>query len=215
MSLAEIDRPRNEVDIVLDDMFGEVDSEGPGPTDALLIGGGACAAAAALIAGWPAAVLGAGLASIGIGSILPIRSTIRRGKKLAQGRKVRKLIGDGQLLDASVVPTRQLASKHNAVIDAVDPDTALGVRVRSIAHGLVEEVASLLEGHPPASAGQERYVAERVAALDELDRALQAAPVDGADHDAAVDARLAVESHADRSALTEAAELTQDLSGDQ
>lgn len=213
LSLADIDRPRGEVDLVLDEMFGEVDTEGPGLTDAVLVGGGTCAVVASLIAGLPAAVLGAGIASIGLGAILPIRSVIRRGKQQRQSRKVRDLIGDGQLLNVSAASTREMAARHDSVLALTDTDSALGVRVTSIAHGLVEEVASLLEGRPPSTPGEEQYVAERSAALVDLNTALQEASKQTADIDAALAARLAVESHADRSALTEAAELTRDLDG--
>lgn len=195
-------------------MFGEVDTEGPSVTDAALVGGGACAIAATLVAGLPVAILGVGIASVGIGSILPIRSVIRRGKHRAHDRRLRDLIGDGQLLDIRGRSTKELADTHNALIASVDATTAVGIRVRSIAHGLVEEVATLLEGHPPETDRQRAYVALRLAALHDLQRALTDHASDHAEQNASVDARLAIESHAARSALTEAAELSADLSGD-
>ena len=90
----------------------------------------------------------------------------------------------------------------------------------AIAHAAVLEAATLLDGRVPGSAGEERYVVERVDALpDAVADAVDAAPVDDELRPARTEARLEVGRIAGGSAVQDATTLARratrdDLSAD-
>ena len=208
--LSEIDKPRGEIDLMVDDILGQVDDDGPGAADAVLVTGGAAAIVASQLAALPAAVLVGGIAAVGIGAILPVRSLIRRGKSSQRTKKISSLIGDGQLLHFGDPLIAELLAAYTEVLDRSARLTAAGeLRSRSVAHGLVEEVATLLEGNPPTAA-EAGYVSARLTAIREVAELLDNDHDEVAARHAHVEARLEVEDTAS-SALIDAQELTNDL----
>lgn len=212
--LAAIDRPRGDVDQALDEMFGEVDDEGPGATDAFLLAGGAVAVIAAQIAALPAVVLVGGLAGLGLGSVLPIRSGFRRLQAKRRMGRMTALIGQGHLLDTQHPVARELVTVHRQAFAAAELMSAPErLRTRSAAHALVVEVATLLDGHRPTTDAEVGYANERLATL----RTLAAVANDTRgergpnERRAQVHARETVESLAGDSAIHQAEQLIDDL----
>src|SRR6187431_1809141 len=71
------DRAPDELDAVLDDLFGAPDTRGPSLTDAVLVGGGlAVAVAGAVLGSRPAVVVG--LVALALGLVLPARAAWQR-----------------------------------------------------------------------------------------------------------------------------------------
>ena len=181
-------RRRDDLDELIDDLLPDTD-EGPGPVDAGLLAGGAGLLAWTVLGNPPELATFAGVAALGLGSILPVRaawrwlSGRRREARLARGTPLR--VGDATV-------ARLVAAYEQ--LDAA-PDAA-----RAAAHAALTEVASLLQGRVPASDRERRYVAARTEAVEGLVAAL--AEVDpAAGDDAAVDTDLVVEAREELDAL--------------
>ncbi len=87
-------------------------------------------------------------------------------------------------------------------------------RVVAVAHSLVEEVASLLDGQLPAGAAETDYVAARVQSLADLAATLEDPRIGDGDttrRQANAEARLEIERVTGGSALTASAELQGEL----
>lgn len=159
-------RPTDGLDDLIDDLLPDTE-EGPGLTDAALIAGGGAVVAWSVAASPPVLATVAGVAAMGLGCILPLRSGWRwvAGRRHAAGGAysggVPLRVDDGLLA--------RLATAYSA-LDEVPATTGAA---RAAAHGAVLEVASLLSGRPPASEAETRYVGVRVTAVEELVGALR------------------------------------------
>ena len=76
--LDDLDRHPDEVDHLLDEVFGKPDDRGPGTVDALLVAGGLAAVLIAALSDVPSAVGFIGAVAVGIGAVLPLRWLWRR-----------------------------------------------------------------------------------------------------------------------------------------
>ena len=113
---------------------------------------------------------------------------------------------------------RQLADLYERALDASAafvPDRRS--QVGSVAHALVEEVATLLDGGLPANAAEVEYVEARLAALAELTTTVEDPRLGDGDpirRQARTEARLEVEEISGRSALRENDALLHELRPD-
>jgi hypothetical protein len=166
------ERRRDEIDDVLDDLFGEAPRVAPGPLDAVLVAGGAAAVITALIADLPGRLMGLGFAALGFGLILPLQHAWTRAVRARALRRVREVLGQGTPLDVSHPATRRLANAYRRLERSAGAE--FGADALESAHLALVEVAGLLRGRPPQSPGERRYVAERTDAIaglaDRLER---------------------------------------------
>ena len=184
--------PRNKdgLDDLIDELLPDTD-EGPGPTDAALVAGGAAVLAWSVLGSPPAVAAIAGAAAVGLGSILPLRSAWRwlRRRRRSRSRSVRLRVDDAGLA--------RLVAAYEA-LDAVPATTDMA---RAAAHGALLEVASLLDGRRPASDAETRYVAARAAAVEALLAALRALDAERPVADGAPPPELVAEAREELDAL--------------
>lgn len=210
--LADANDQRDEVDELLDDVFGQPDAGGAGPLDAALLIGGATAVIAGLTSIAPTAVLVVGLIAFCLGAVLPLRSAWRAVLAARRTRRLESMIGDGVLMSIDHPSLVALVAAYDRCTEA--QVTSTGVAATAAAHAVIIEVATLLGGGRPSDPADVRYVTERAEALDELATALNAsssADVDRARRAAVVQARAEVDRIDGRSALTDAAVLARQL----
>jgi hypothetical protein len=161
---------RDGLDDLIDELLPDTD-EGPGPMDAALVAGGAALVGWSVIGSPPVAATVAGLAAVGLGCILPVRSAWRWF-----ARRRRQAAGAGGL------PLRidhPALARLAAAYESLGGLAATTEPARTAAHGAVLEVASLLDGRTPASDAENRYVGARVAAVENLAEALRAVEARG------------------------------------
>lgn len=169
-------RARDELDELVDEMFGPSTEERPGPFDLVLLIGGALLLAWAILAGGPAWVAVIGLGALVLGAALPARSLVRRYRHAAATRRLRAARGRGHVLDATSDPTAALvAAQATLRTAAARPGSIYSGRALVAGHTACVEVATLLGGAPPDGAVQEEYVAKRTAAILALAAQLDAA----------------------------------------
>jgi hypothetical protein len=172
------ERRRDEIDDVLDDLFGEAPRDAPGPFDAVLIVGGAALAVTALIADLATWLLGLGVACAAFGLILPLHHAWTRLVRARSLRRVREVMGQGTPLDVGHPEARRLTdSYHRVERSAAD---GLATDVLDPAHLALLEVAGLLRGRPPESPAERQYVAERADAISRLAETLERPAVEEA-----------------------------------
>lgn len=211
--LDDANRGRDDVDDVLDDLFGEPDQRGPGIADAVLVAGGAGLAAAGQLASLPTVITVIGIAAAALGLVLPARSAWRRAGVSRRTRRLAAVVGNGMLLRTDDELLQQLVAAHDRIEQRVQTgrDTE---RARSVAHAAAYEVASLLEGRLPATAAEREYVAARTVALENVAALLadpNLPPDDHGSRQAMVEARREVEAITGDSSVTDAADLLREL----
>jgi hypothetical protein len=213
-ALAAVDGPRDDLDAVLDDVFGPPDDGGAGPLAAALLLVGAAAIVAGLTSLVPTWVLVAGLVVFGLGAVLPLRSLWRRAATARRATRPRAGIGDGVPLRTDQPAVAGLVAAHARCREAAAAVAApRRVQVEAVAHAALLEAATLLDGRSPGSAAEAQYVVERVGALDALAAAVAAVPADDERRRARTAARLGVERLAGGSAVQDAAALARELRG--
>jgi hypothetical protein len=166
--------PRDELDMLVDDVFGPSTDERPGPFDVLLVIGGAILLAWAVLTGASAWIIVAAVVAIVLGMALPARSLVRRYRGAAASRRIRSAERRGYILDATAGSTVELLRAHEDLVAAAAlPGSVYGGRALDAAHEALVEVASLLDGAPPGVPAQDEYVAKRTGAIAALARQLQ------------------------------------------
>jgi hypothetical protein len=210
---------RGEVDDVLDDLFGEPDTKGPGIADAALVVGGAGVTVAALIAAWPTAIVVGGLGALGLGSVLPLQATWRKLRSAKSSGKIRSVVRAGTLLRIDHKSTARLVHSYELLVKEAERLTP-AVRQRTLAVGrnALVEVASLLDGKTPVTVAEVEYVDSRIVALDELAAVVRQPSVgdgDGLARQARLEARREVESLDGQTSLADARDLARDLLGNE
>lgn len=151
---------KDGLDDLIDELLPDTD-EGPGPMDAALVAGGAAVVAWSVLGSPPVAVTVAGVAALGLGCILPLRS----GWRWLVGRRQAR----AALLSLDDPEVARLVEAYEALDDVPATTDA----ARAAAHGAMLEVASLLDGRTPASDAERRYVAARTTAVEGLVAALR------------------------------------------
>lgn len=202
-------RRRDDLDRLIDDLLPDSD-EGPGLVDVALLASGAGLLTWTVAGSPPELATFAGVAALGLGSILPVRAAWRWTSERRASRRRAALLARG-------VPARVTDPDVRRLIAAYEELDAAPHAARAAAHGAVMEVASLLQGRPPSSERERSYVAARadavenlVAALGELD-----APVDEeqpvVDHDLVVQAREELDAVGGVTSLSRLDELTEEM----
>src|SRR4051812_6983339 len=90
--LGDVGGRRDDLDELLDDVFGEPDDRGPGPVDAVLLVGGAAAIVVGSVTSAPAAVTVVGAIAAALGAVLPARALWRRVADGGRSRRLRALV---------------------------------------------------------------------------------------------------------------------------
>jgi hypothetical protein len=215
--LEDLERGRDELDELLDDVFGEPDDRGPGAVDAVLVVGGVAAIIGAQAASLPTVVTVCGAAAVGLGAVLPLRSLWRRVGSARRASRLQSLLGDGVLLRTDHSIIEQLLAAHQRLMSVTTRlAAAQRARVHDVAHGALLEVASLLGGRPPGAQAEVDYVVARARALEDLAATVADPRVGDGEADrrrALVEARHEVEQLTGSSSLTEASDLSRELLG--
>lgn len=158
----------DDIDLLLDDLFGEDDGRPPSLADYLLVGAGACGVAAALLLDLPGVVLVAAAAMLAIGAILPLRSLGRAVTGRLHRRRATELSGDGMVLRTGSAPVRRLLAGFERLATVADAQRGpLTAEAFAAGHALVREVAVLLAGRDPAH-DELAFVAVRAAEVEAL-----------------------------------------------
>ena len=215
--LGDLERGRDELEELLDDVFGEPDERGPGPVDAVLVVGGLGAIIGGQAASLPTVVTVCGAAAVGLGAVLPLRSLWRRLGSARRASRFRSLLGDGVLLRTDHASLEQLLAAHRRLLSLTAPlAPAPRARVHDVAHAALVEVASLLGGRTPGAQVEVDYVAARTRALEDLAATVADPRTGDGETDrrrALVEARHEVERLAGGSSLTDASDLSRELLG--
>jgi hypothetical protein len=207
---------RDELDEAFDELFGSDPGSSPGWFDVLLVAGGIALAAWGWLHLDSTAVIAVGAGLAALGSVMPFRAAWRRVKHGRTERRRASVLAQGPIVDAAHPATAELVAAYGALLDATGAaPSSRAAEARVAAHAAVLESASLLEGGPPETPAQLRYVERRVEAIagltDALTRpaenAVAAGPADPR-REARTEAHEELESIG-ASSLTELAELTE------
>lgn len=168
-------RAPDDLDHLIDDVFGPDDDESASWFDLGLIGVGAALLAWATVGNGPQLVLLGAVATLALGCILPIRTAWRAAKqKRAQTRQVQALgAGVPLLLDDPAVAA--LAEAYDHLLQVL-PKAPVGLQRELLhaAHGAAMEGASLLRGGTPGSDTERGYLVQRTKAIEALTGAVRA-----------------------------------------
>lgn len=156
-------RAPDEVDELLDDLFGPPDEGGPGPADAVLVGGGGAALVGGL-AGGPVWLVGVGVVAVALGAILPARALWRGLSRRRLAARRSAVLGEGTPLRVTAGPVADLVDAHGALLALPD----VGPEALGAAHAAIADVAEVLAGSAPTDAEEAAFVADRAAALRAL-----------------------------------------------
>jgi hypothetical protein len=168
--------PKDDLDVLVDDVFGPSTDEQPGPFDIALLVGGVVVLAWAVLTGAATWVAVVAVVAIVLGMALPARNLVRRYRGARVSRRLRSAERRGYLLDVTSGSTAQLLEGHVALVAAAAlPGSVYSGRALDAAHLALVEVATLLDGAPPDGPAQDEYVARRTAAIAELTGRLTAA----------------------------------------
>lgn len=191
-------RTPDEVDELLDDLFGPADDGGPGVADAVLATGGGAAVVAGLVLSAPV-VLGVGVGAVLLGSVLPARSLWRQAQQRRLAAQRDDVLGSGTPMRVSPGPVRDLVDAHDALFALVETaPQVVGAEERAAAHAAAADVAIVLGGASPIGSEEVAFVRERADALTAVVARLSAV-ARGAPDDAEVRrARLAARQEVDR-----------------
>ena len=179
---------RDEVDSIVDELFGEDTTDGPGVADVVLFTIGLAVVVWGVLASSNGLVIAGVIVGL-LGIVLPIRAAARR---LRARRSTNAEVG-ALVLDVSSSLTARLAQSYASVLDAAAPTDTATAQAALLAVG---EVATLLDGRPPIGAAESEYVTARADALASLAEALRArpAPSTGSDSAAQIEARNEIDA---------------------
>jgi hypothetical protein len=179
---------RDDLDDLLDEIFGEPLPDGPGVADAvlLLLGGTGLALGLLGALGTWAVVVGA--VTMALGLVLPLRALATAARRRRAARAVADVLVTGTPLDVSDPLTAALAHRYADLLAESDLGGPSGEDARHLAHQTVLEVATLLRGQPPQGAAEREFVRTREEALGGLTADLARARQDTSVLDAAVEA---------------------------
>lgn len=163
---------RDELDELLDEIFGEPTREGPGAFDVALLIGGAGLVVATEVAGLSSGLLVLGIGGFGLGLILPMRDLWQRLIRRRAGRRLQTSLGQGLPLSVGHPGIQALVNAYQQISGADESTTTFGLEVLEVAHLAMIEVAGLLQGRLPVGAAEQEYVATRTRALTDLARAM-------------------------------------------
>jgi hypothetical protein len=185
VALAPAAAERDDVDELIDDVFGEAPTDGPGVADVVLAASGLVLVLLArfdVLGDWAYVVGGSGIA---LSLVLPVRALLTGARRRRHARGVETALGSGTPLDVSDPLTAELAAAYTALLVEVEPG-ASGEDAGDLAHQTVLEAASLLRGRTPQGEAEREFVRTRTRALHGLALDLAQARQDTTTYDAAV-----------------------------
>lgn len=165
-------RQGDDLDVLIDEVFGPPTDEGPGWFDAALIAGGLALVAWSVVAG------GTGLGVLGVvllvlGVALPARSLMRAGRARRIAGRERAAMSSGAALDVSDPAVGALVAAYESLrLAAGLPGAGTGPEAIEAGHAALLEVVSLLGPRPPVDDAERGYVDDRTAAIRDLTAAL-------------------------------------------
>lgn len=159
----------DELDEIIEDMFGPSTDEGPGLFDLALIAIGAGLVAWSWISGGGGPWFVIGIVVIVLGIALPARSIVRAARARRVARAERRILGSGHALDISDPAVGTLAGSYDGLVHAAGlPGVRNGQAAIEAGHAAVLEVASLLQGRPPLTEDERAYIERRTQAIRDL-----------------------------------------------
>jgi hypothetical protein len=162
-------RPRDELDDLIDKLFGPSTDEKPGRFDAGLAVVGLILAAWAIILGGPSVALWIGIAATVLGLALPARALLRRLDSSPSGGFRRRIVDGGLPLDASQPATLALIGAYARLMQMSRMQGTGNPKQALLAgHAAVVEVARRLDGQAPDTPAKVRFVSMRTGALEAL-----------------------------------------------
>lgn len=168
------ERPPDEIDEAITDLFGPDPTTRPGRFDVLLVVVGVGLILWARLALHSDAITALGAICLFLGSVLPLRSTWRAFKRWRQARRRAAVTSRGPALDVTDPLTRRLAGAYKALLEASTlPGAPLKVEAPRAGLTAVTEVGSLLGGRPPSTFAEREYVEKRTAAIERLTKTLR------------------------------------------
>ena len=223
-------RTGDDLDILIDEVFGPSTDEGPGPFDVVLVVGGLLLVGWSWLTGGSGPWIAVGVGMIVLGVALPARSAVRAARARRVARREERALGTGLALDVADPSVGTLAGSYDALVHAAGlPGVTNGREVIAAGHAAVLEVASLLGGRPPLTDEERAYVDRRTLAIRDLTAQLsrtyrvwrrgrqleqQDATQEARDRAAAVaNARAELEATTGTGAVEELARLRADLDG--
>jgi hypothetical protein len=186
VALAPAVADRDDLDELLDDLFGEAPADGPGVADVVLAVGGLVLVLLArqdVVGDWAYVVGGAGIA---LSLVLPVRAVLTGARRRREARGLATTLDAGTPLDVSDPLTASLGEAYAALLDEAERSGASGEDARDLAHQTVLETATLLRGRAPQGEAEREFVRARTQALHGLTRDLARARRDTTALDAAV-----------------------------
>lgn len=160
----------DELDDVLDELL-PVGDGGPGPFDALLVGGGAALTAWSVLGTGPSAAAVIGLVAVALGLVLPVREATRRTRARWHERRLRSLVADGTLLVVADPAIVRLVELHGDLATRVGEDR--GARAFTAAHAALVDAAAILDGRPSPGPHDRARVTRLVDAVADLHHAYE------------------------------------------
>lgn len=169
------DGSSDDLDQLIDEVFGPPPQDRPGAFDVVLVVGGILLLAWGLATSAGTLPLLVGGTALVLGLALPLRSVVRTVRRRDAQRRWRRAIGSGYALDVSHPATLALDDAYARLWRATRlAGVDVGDQAVEPAHAAVVEVATLLDGGPPVGAAQVEYVEKRSRAIraiaEELER---------------------------------------------
>jgi len=167
----------DELDALIDEMFGETTTEQPGRLDVVLILAGAALLAWAWLTAAAVGVFVIAVLLLVLGLALPTRAALRAYHRRRLVKERRAELDDGYRLDVSDPSVAELVAAYESVLE-------IAARTRSdlaepsvvASHLAVVEAAAMLDGRPPIAEADRRYVDTRTAAMTKVAHGLSLAP---------------------------------------
>ena len=188
---------RDEIDAVLDELFGPVDTGGPTKVDVILLAIGAAVVVAGLTRS-SAALVVVGAILVLLGAVLPVRSLWHSFHARRDHRATARLSELGEFLRTDDDTLAELIAAYGGVMElAAESEPSISAEVTRIAHEAVFEVASLLDADLPETEMERAYVERRSVSLRGLAATLTERRVideDGPDRGALLAAREELEA---------------------
>jgi hypothetical protein len=179
---------RDDLDELLDDLFGEPLTDGPGVADVALVVLGFLGVALGVTGRLGTWACVAGAIAVVLGLVLPVRALAAGVRRRRDARGVAATLGSGTPLDASDERVVALVRAYSALLAETDLDGPSRGDARDLAHQTVLEVATLLRGRPPQGEAEREFVRSRTHSLLGLTADLARARQDSGPLDAAVEA---------------------------
>jgi len=162
-------QPGDDLDTLIDEVFGPTTAEKPGLFDVALVVAGVALIAWSFASGGTGPWFAIGIGLVILGIALPARSLLRAAGARRAARRDSRILRGGTPLDTSDATVGALAGSYEALVHAAKlPGITTGARAVEAAHAAVLEVASLLSGRRPLTAEERAYVERRTKAIRDL-----------------------------------------------